>query len=73
MNIVRTLLTLLIVTLVVIATLGVFWWDNPPAPIANYQTGGKVILAVLALTGFFGIWKLWTAPTPAGYENGSGS
>ncbi|MEZ6002859.1 MAG: hypothetical protein R3F17_04955 [Planctomycetota bacterium] len=67
MNIIRSLITLLILALVIIATLGVFWWETPPAPIANYQLGAKIILGALAASGLFGIWKLWTAPTPAGF------
>jgi len=67
MNYIRSFITVLIVALVVISIYGVLWWENPPAPIADYQLGAKVILAALVTSGIFGIWQLWTAPTPAGY------
>ena len=68
MNYVRSFISLLIVALVVIAVYGVFWWENPPAPIASYGMGARVILAALVASGLFGLWQLWTTPAPSGHS-----
>ncbi|MCA9002559.1 MAG: hypothetical protein KDB61_11585 [Planctomycetes bacterium] len=68
MNYIRSFITLLIVTLIVIAAYGVLWWENPPTPIANYQNGANVILSALVGAGIIGIWQLWTGPSPEGHS-----
>ncbi|QDV04645.1 hypothetical protein Poly30_01360 [Planctomycetes bacterium Poly30] len=67
MNYVRSFISLLIALLVIISVYGVLWWENPPAPIANYEFGARVILGALVTSGLVGLWQLWSAPTPAGY------
>lgn len=62
MNLVRLAISLLIALLVVVALLGVLWWQSPPDALASYGVGGRVILGVLALSGLIGLWQLWTPP-----------
>ena len=57
MNYIRTFISLLIVALIIIAIYGMFWWETPPAPIADYELGARIILAAL----------VWTGPDPAGH------
>lgn len=63
MNTIRLFITVLILALVVVASLGILWWEAPPEALATYQVGGKVILGVLALSGLVGLWQLWTPPS----------
>lgn len=59
MNLIRSLISLLFVTLVVLSVLGIVWWDSPPEPLAGYTSGGKAILGVLIVAGLVGLWRLW--------------
>ncbi len=63
MNIIRSLISVLILTLIVISVLGFVWWQDPPEKLAGYSLGGQAILAVLVLSGSVGLWRLWS---PAG-------
>ncbi|MEZ6015985.1 MAG: hypothetical protein R3F49_12775 [Planctomycetota bacterium] len=59
MNVIRTLLSLLIICLVVISLLGIAWWQDPPAKLASYATGGQFALGALTIAGLAGVWQLW--------------
>lgn len=67
MNYIRTFITLLILALIAIAVHGMFWWENPPTPIADYEMGARVILGALVASGLVGLWQLWTGPAPEGF------
>jgi|GEM_PF-4974707 len=62
MLIVRSLISLLIVTIVVLSGFGLVWWNEPPAQLAHYENGGKVILGLLILASLVGLGRLWTPP-----------
>jgi hypothetical protein len=62
MNVIRSLMSLLMLALIVISVLGVLWWEAPPDQLAHYTTGGKLTLGVLAVVGVLGIWRLWAPP-----------
>jgi len=66
MNIIRTLISVLIALLVALSAYGLAWWGHPPEKLAPYATGGRVILAVLIVTGIGGIWRLWAPPAERG-------
>jgi hypothetical protein len=63
MNAIRLFISALILTLVVVAVLGIVWWQAPPEKLLAYEIGGKVILGVLAFSGLLGLWQLWTPPS----------
>lgn len=63
MNAIRLFISALIVALVVVAVLGIVWWQAPPEKLLAYELGGKVILGALACTGLVGLWQLWTPPS----------
>lgn len=65
MNIIRSLISLLIVALIVISLFGIAWWQSPPEKLASYTRGGQVILGALATAGAFGLWRLWAPPKPS--------
>ncbi len=65
MNLIRSLITVLIVALVVIAVLGISWWEAPPDKLAHYTSAGKFILGILAACGAASLWFLWRPPAPA--------
>ena len=62
MNIIRSLISALIVVVVALGVYGLVWWGNPPEKLAPYATGGRVILAILIASGVGGLWRLWSAP-----------
>lgn len=59
MNVVRLLITLLLVAIIVLSALGVGWWGDPPKPLEGYTVGGKVILVLLILGAGAGLFRLW--------------
>lgn len=59
MNVIRSLITVLILTLVVLSALGIVWWGDPPEKLSGYADGGRVILTILIAAGLFGVWRLW--------------
>lgn len=63
MNIIRGLISLLLVAITVLAGFGIAWWNSPPEKLASYTTGGKAILGVLIVASLVGLWRLWTPPT----------
>ena len=60
MILIRSLISSLIVAVIVLSGFGLAWWAEPPEKLAGYATGGQVILAILIVTGFVGLWRLWT-------------
>ena len=60
MNIIRGLMSSLLVAVAVLSALGIAWWADPPAKLAEYSTGGQVILGVLIASTLVGLWRLWT-------------
>lgn len=63
MNVIRLFISSLILALVVVAVLGIYWWQAPPETLLAYEIGGKVILGALAFAGLVGLWQLWTPPS----------
>lgn len=61
-NVIRGLISLLIVALAIISGLGVMWWQSPPEKLLGYTTGGLVILAALILSSVAGLIVLWRGP-----------
>ncbi|QDU66518.1 hypothetical protein [Engelhardtia mirabilis] len=59
MNLIRGLISILILSILVLSGFGIAWWGNPPAAIAAYAVGGKVILGVLIALGVMGLVVLW--------------
>lgn len=59
MNIIRSLISLLIVALIVVSVYGIGWWSAPPDKLANYAMGGRVILGAMVLVGVLGLFRLW--------------
>lgn len=65
MNLIRSLISALILALVAVSLYGIAWWQEPPAPLSGYTSGGKAVLAALCVAGVLGIVRLWTPPRRA--------
>ena len=65
MSAVRLVITVFILTIVVLSAYGFSWWGNPPAPLASYATGGRVILSLLMLLAIGGLIRLWSPASPS--------
>jgi len=61
-NVIRSLITLLIVALASLSVLGLAWWQAPPDPLVHYSIGGFAILGLLLVASAAGLWVLWRAP-----------
>jgi len=61
-NVIRGLISLLIVALAVISGLGVLWWQAPPEKLLGYTNGGLVILGALIAASVAGLVVLWRDP-----------
>jgi len=59
MNVIRGLITLLILTLVVLSAMGIAWWGHPPDKLAASADGGRLILSILIVASLGGLWRLW--------------
>jgi len=54
--------TALLVTVAALSIFGFLWWGQPPDKIADYATGGRVILVLGFAASLFGLWRLWSTP-----------
>jgi len=59
MNVIRSLISLLIVVLLYLGYIGMRWWDAPPEKLADSAGAAKVILVILMLSGVVGLVRLW--------------
>lgn len=60
MRILKTFLTLLLVSISVLAVFGISWWTAPPEKLAAGALGAQVILGLTILGSGAGVWRLWT-------------
>lgn len=58
-NVLRGLITLLIVVLAGLSLAGMAWWGSPPEKLADDATGGRFILGLLVLSSIYGLVVLW--------------
>ena len=61
-NVLRVLISILVVVLALLSGFGMVWWKQPPDPIAHYQHGGEFILGLLIASSAVGLWVLWRDP-----------
>lgn len=62
MNLIRSSISLLLVSVVVLGGLGIVWWNSPPAALQGSANGGRLILGVLIVSSLVGLKVLWTPP-----------
>lgn len=62
MNIIRSLISLLVLSIVVLAGFGIVWWNDPPEKLVGYTGGGQAILAILMVLSLIGLVRLWLPP-----------
>ncbi|MEZ5979681.1 MAG: hypothetical protein R3F34_15890 [Planctomycetota bacterium] len=62
MNLIRSLISILIVAIVVVSGYGIAWWSSPPAPLADSADGGRLILGLLMAASLLGLVRLWMPP-----------
>jgi len=67
MNIIRSVMSILLLALLALSVAGWNWAGGQPSP---QSEGARVVLALCGLTSVCSLWLLWTAKTPAGSEGG---
>lgn len=61
MKLFKSILTLLLAALAILAVFGFGWWSHPPEKLAEYAGGGRLILGLTVLASVIGVWSLWAA------------
>lgn len=59
MNLIRSSISLLLVSIVVLSGLGILWWNHPPEALRASAGGGRLVLGVLIAAALAGLGFLW--------------
>lgn len=67
MNLIRTIMSVLLLILLAISVAGWIWAGGQPSP---QSEGARTVLALCGLTAVGSLWLIWTAEQPAAQEGG---